>query len=266
MQRSSHEATAPGSGSPRAHWVWIVAALVALGSGARADETQWRDIESRIQYAYYTEDERTLHNLQETVSGDDSHAQWHGYYAALVAWRLAQLATQTPAARKGAGAGELAGRCVHELDGVLETQADFAEALALRAACQELPLAGGGLHVPFAGHRPRKDIDRALELAPRNPRVLLIDAVSDYQRAPSAGGNKERAVTKLRRTVAAFEAERAGPEPMPGWGAAEAYVFLGRDLLDHGDGVGARDALEHALLIAPQYAQARRLMAKITSG
>jgi hypothetical protein len=30
--------------------------------------------------------------------------------------------------------------------------------------------------------------------------------------------------------------------------------------------VGARDALEHALLIAPEFAQARRLMASIVSG
>jgi hypothetical protein len=36
--------------------------------------------------------------------------------------------------------------------------------------------------------------------------------------------------------------------------------------LDHGDLVGARDALEHALLLAPEYAQARRLMTKITAG
>ena len=155
---------------------------------------------------------------------------------------------------------------MHALDAVLEAQPDFAEGLALRSACQSLPLAGGGLHVPFAGHRPRKDLDRALELAARNPRVLLIDAVADYQLPPSQGGNKERAVTKLRRTVAAFETERGGPEPLPGWGAAEAYYFLGRDLLENGDAVGARDALEHALLLVPQYAQAKRLMAKITSG
>jgi hypothetical protein len=30
--------------------------------------------------------------------------------------------------------------------------------------------------------------------------------------------------------------------------------------------MAARDALEHALLIAPEYAQARRLMQKIASG
>jgi len=69
-----------------------------------------------------------------------------------------------------------------------------------------------------------------------------------------------------RRAVAAFETERAGPEGLPGWGAAEAYLLLGQDLLAHNDPVGARDALERALLLAPDYAQARRLMAKLIAG
>ena len=66
--------------------------------------------------------------------------------------------------------------------------------------------------------------------------------------------------------MAAFEAERGGTERLPGWGAAEAYLYLAHDLLDHGDPVGARDALERALLIAPQFAQARRLMSRVISG
>jgi hypothetical protein len=93
-----------------------------------------------------------------------------------------------------------------------------------------------------------------------------VEATSDYALSPSQGGNKERALSKLRQTVAAFEAERSDTDRLPGWGAAEAWLLLARDLLDHVDAVGARDALEHALLIAPEFAQARRLMTKITSG
>jgi hypothetical protein len=119
---------------------------------------------------------------------------------------------------------------------------------------------------PHAAHHVHKDISRALQLAPGNPRVLLVDAISDYQLSPSAGGNKERALTKLRQAAAAFETERRDAGRLPGWGAAEASVFLARDLLDHGDAVAARDALERALVAAPQFAQARRLMGKITSG
>ena len=149
---------------------------------------------------------------------------------------------------------------------MLEQRTDFAEGLALRAVCAATPLAGGGLHVPFAGHGPRKDLDRALSLAPKNPRVLLLDALGDYEFSSALAGNKERALPKLRRAVAAFEAERGGAEALPGWGASEAYYYLGRDLLEHQDPVGARDALEHALLLAPEYAPARALMGKITSG
>ncbi len=242
-------------------------ALVALlGTAVHADDTHWRDLESRIQYGYYTEDVRALRNLQDALVQDDAHAALRGYYAGLVAWRLALLTAQNAPAEGRAAAAQLAERCVKELDGVLAAQADFAEGLALRAACQEPPVAGGGLHLPFAGPSARKDIERALVLAPRNPRVLLIDAVGDYLLPGNQGGNRERALVKLRQAVAAFEVERSGPEPVPGWGAAEAYLFLARDLLDHGDAVGARDALEHALLLAPDDRQARRLMAKIAAG
>lgn len=245
------------------------AALLALLAAAatRADEAAWRDIESRIQYSYYTEDARALRNLADAISADESHDKLHGYYAALAQFRLAQLAAaRSPDAAAVDSAAQLAQRCVSGADAALAVQADFADALALRAACLTSPLSGGGLHAPFSGHRARKDLERARQLAPRDPRVLLVDAMSDYQLPPAAGGNKERALPKLRQAVAAFETERAGTERLPGWGAAEAYVFLARDLLDHSDPIGARDALERALLIAPQYAEARRLLAKVISG
>jgi len=239
------------------------AALALLAGGARADEAQWRDLEGRIQYGYYTEDRRALQNLADNIALDESHGQWRAYYAGLVYWRLAQLTAQAPPG-KGPSVSQLAQRCTHELDATLEEHADFVEGLALRSACVATPLVGGGLHLP--GHRPRKDVERALTLAPRNPRALLVDALTTYQLPPSLGGNPERALSGLRKAVAAFETERAGPEPLPGWGAAEAYTLLGQDLLAHNDPVGARDALERALLLAPDYAQARRLMAKIISG
>jgi hypothetical protein len=254
----------------RARWAQralCAAALVSCGAFAQTGNQTWRDIESRIQYGYYTEDAASLRKLSETMAGGEgeSHDKLRSYYAALLAWRMALLAAQPGAAAAGSTAA-LAHRCVDEVDGALAVEADFAEALALRSACIATPLETAGGYAPLASHRARKDLDRALQLAGRNPRVLLVDAMSDYELAPARGGNKERALTKLRQTVAAFEAERGGVEHLPGWGAAEAWLLLARDLLDHGDPLAARDALEHALLIAPEYAEARRLMAKITTG
>jgi len=235
-------------------------ALLCTGAAAPAAETFWRDIESRIQYGYYTEDATALRRLRGLIAADESHDKLHGYYAALLAWREAQLAAQGVPASRGERAGELAERCVSEADSVLESQAAFTDALALRAACLATPLKAGGGAISV--HRGRKDIEQARKSSPRDPRVLLVDGMNDYQLA-SSGGNRERALPKLRLAVAAFEVERAGLERLPGWGAAEAYLLLARSLLDHADPVGARDALEHALLIAPEYAQARRLMARI---
>ena len=240
-------------------------ALLGVGV-ARADEAAWRDLESRVQYGYYTEDTRALRNLADAIAADESHDKLHGYYVALTEYHLAQLAARSAAGATADSPAQRAQRCVAGTDTALEADADFADALALRAACLAAPLAAGGLHAPFSGHRARKDLERARQLAPRNPRVLLVEAVSDYELAPSAGGNKERALPKLRQAVAAFESERSGTERLPGWGAADAYVYLARDLLDHSDPIGARDALERALLIAPQYAEARRLLAKVISG
>jgi hypothetical protein len=246
----------------------LLGAVLAAVLGGQAAQGQsdaaWRDIESRIQYGYYTEDPAALRKLTETVGTDESHDKLHAYYTGLLAWRQAQLAAHGAAAAD-ASARQLVQRCVSAADAALSVEADFAEALALRAACLGTPVDSGGGHAPFGARRAHKDLQRALELAGRNPRILLVDAMNDYQVSPDKGG-RERALPKLRKAVEAFEAERHDTEHLPGWGAAEAWWLLASGLLEHGDPVAARDADEHALLLAPQFAQARRLMTKITSG
>ncbi len=249
---------------PRRGLPWLATFLV-LVLRAHADDAAWRDIESRIQYDYYTEDARGLAALDATVAGADAHDPLRDYYLGLLAYRQALLAAPGSAVSGAGSAGQLANRCVAHLDAALAAKDDFAEALALKAACMLAPLASGS-YTPLAAYHIHKDISRALALAPGNPRVQLVDAISDYQLPPSSGGNKERALTKLRQATAGFEAERRDTEPVPGWGAAEASVLLARALLDRGDAVTARDALERALVTAPQFTQARRLMSKITSG
>jgi hypothetical protein len=251
---------------PRRWRAELLVLVPLLAVAAPHADVSWRDIESRIQYGFYTEDATALRGLQDTVAADESPDRMHGYYAALAAWRLAQLAARTPAAGHGLSAAQLAQRCVSAADAALSQSAEFAEALALRAACRATPLDGAGSQGMYAVHRAHRDLERAEQLAARNPRVLLVDALNDYQLSAGLGGNRERALVKTRQAVAAFDAERSATEALPGWGAAEAYLLLARNLLDHGEAVGARDALEHALLIAPEFGQARRLMAQITGG
>src|SRR5207244_11247717 len=110
----------------------------------------------------------------------------------------------------GAAAPHLARRCVGELDATLAAATDFAEGLALRAAC--LATEADTAHAGHAARGARRDIGRALRLAARNPRVLLIDAMSDYQLAPERGGDQERALAELRQAGAACAVEGTGDQ------------------------------------------------------
>ena len=243
----------------------VAVTLSVLAVAARADESAWRDIEGRIQYSYYTEDARGLAALEEAVAPNDSHDPLRDYYGALLAYREALLASQGVTVAGGRSTAQLADRCAQRIDAALSTRGDFAEGLALRAACL-LSKEYGSSHGSLTAHRAHKELERAAQLAPGNPRVLLVDGIGDYELAGGGGGNKERAVVKLRQASAAFEAERRDAERVPGWGAADSYYYLARDLLDHGDALGARDALERSLVIAPGYTRARALLQRITSG
>jgi hypothetical protein len=241
---------------------YLAIALALLPVGVRGAETNWLDVESRIQYGYYTEDPRALAGVMELLAPAQSDSAFMRYYAGLANYRLTQLA----AARDKSRAKETAEACVDNLDQAVKIQKDFAEALALESACQDMLAGLEAWRTPFAASKSGAQIEKARHLGPKNPRVLLLDAVEAFERPKASAADKDRALRGFQQAVAAFEAERQETEHVPGWGAAEAYVYLAKCQLDRGATLDARDALERALLIAPEFAEARRLMTRIISG
>ena len=239
----------------------MLPALCASNASA-ATEVNWLDIESRIQYAYYTQDVRALHRVLDALNATETTDATKAYYTGLANYRLTQLAPAPP----HGSAKENAENCVASLELTLKDQKDSPDALALQAACLEvLARQQQAWRAPLAASRSGSQSLRAKQLAPHNPRVLLLAASGDYQRSRVGTPARDRAIADLKRAVAAFELERQEAEHTPGWGAAEAYVYLARAYLDRGSSLDARDALERALLIAPEYAEARQLMSKLTS-
>jgi tetratricopeptide (TPR) repeat protein len=241
----------------------------------------WSDIEGRIQYAYYTVDARALTGISNSLKprpaeGDEAAVpadlSTRAYFRALAHYRLAQVLS---ASKKSQARGAISD-CGDEVDrsidalpkvplGLDETpdaQHQRAEAYALGTACT---LAGRELSaIPFGGGRIGSRIEEAVKLEPKNPRVRLVEALAAFDRAGKDATARAAAVQQLRTVTEMFEAARTGASTTPEWGAAEAYAFLGRALFDERDVVGAREALERALLIAPEYGLARRVMAQIT--
>jgi tetratricopeptide (TPR) repeat protein len=242
--------------------VIVAIALLLLGGNTWSAETNWLDVESRIQYGYYTEDPRSLASVMELLSPSDSESAQKRYYAGLANYRLTQLAIAKDKSR----AKDTADACVDNLDRALKIQKDFADALALQSACLDLLATLQAWRTPFASSKSGAQIEKARHLGPKNPRVLMLDAVETYEHPKATPAERDLALSGFKKAAAAFEAERQETEHTPGWGAAEAYVYLARCYLDRGAALEARDALERALLIAPEFVEARRLMAKITSG
>ncbi|HTC51568.1 MAG TPA: hypothetical protein VK700_06505 [Steroidobacteraceae bacterium] len=237
----------------------LLLALLGGATLAGAAQTDWRDIESRVQYAWYTEDARDLASIESHLRelGDSDPKQ--GYYLTLVQLREAQITSDVSLA------GRAAAGCIDSADAALAARPTDAELLALQSSCMDLRSRSHPVGMPFAGSRSRAQMQRALQLAPGNPRVRLLAAQLSYADAKSTA-ERTRQLGVFQSAVDAFEVERQGLERIPGWGAAEAWQGLAQVYLDRGDAIAARSALEHALLLVPDYKSAHRLLNHIVTG
>lgn len=264
----------------------FIGALALAGASSfvmAQDAPDWADIEGRVQYAYYTNDARALNGvlkaLQPKAAEKDAEPEapeqsiMRSYFLGLAQYRLAQVLAPT---KKG-DAKDAIGECHDEVDkgvavlpkvpdGLDETDANRGKRAELYALATACTLAGREMSTMpfFGGGRIGSRIDEAVKLEPKNPRVRLVEALAQFERAGKDEKEKAAALAKLRAVTQMFELARAGASSTPEWGAAEAYAWLGRALLDQRDVVGAREALERSLLIAPDYAFPRKLMGQIT--
>jgi hypothetical protein len=183
------------------------------------------------------------------------------YQAAHAAFRLAQVARARHDPKQLEAA---AGACLTSAEKLVEAEPRSAEALVLESACAGYLGAQGGLFAGSSQRRSEARLAAARELAPRNPRVLLLDALARWYQGESASA---AARGELRRAfeaaAAAFQSPVGAAPGEPSWGEAEAWLYLGRALEADGDGLGARNAYEKSLLVAPEFAAARRRIAKL---
>jgi hypothetical protein len=230
-----------------------------MPAAALAD-TAAHDIEARIQYSYFTEDGRALDQLAATLApeGADPTA---GYLRGFAEYRRAQLRATTD----GSGARQAGDACVRHADLATRADAKAAEPLVLHAACAALVAQVARVTAPLAGGNSLKRLGRAQRLQPRNPRVMFLAAQLERPRVLDRA-TRARSIERLRAALEAFEGERRQAVRVPSWGAADAYLALGQLLLESGDAVAAREAIERALLLAPEFAQARRVAARIGAG
>lgn len=248
------------------HLVAGVLAAVASLQPAHAEVTseEAADFENRIEFGFLSQDAKGLKTLAKSLTAltgeDDSNRLAH-YLAAHADFRLAQVLNDT---RKD-GASDSAKECVDQLAGLTHRDSQDAEAFLQKAACHALVAATSVMKSVTHGPSASDAIAAALALAPKNPRAHLVDALVDYWRPAKLGGDPARAFRKFKMAADSFEAVPAGANGFPAWGNADVYYWLGKSYAEQGDVAAARNALEQALIAAPDFAMARRELSRLAA-
>jgi tetratricopeptide (TPR) repeat protein len=220
------------------------ASLGVVSVGHAASSVEIADLAARIDYGFYNDDTQAIAAARAALErlGDSPVVRYYRDYAAL---RRAQL---NPADRA------FARECSeHDVPAGL-VPAEAAEAWVLVAACAVV--------AQQSVRRVELALGRARDLDRRNPRLALVETWILRTGAAGDARVNDDLSAKLQQTLEAFGSWRAPPNS-PDWGEAETLAALGETALARGETRTARDALERALLIAPDYRFAVELRARL---
>jgi tetratricopeptide (TPR) repeat protein len=219
-------------------------------------------IGQRIESAGHRADSADLQAVRESLQAAPEGAapdKYLHYYRGYADYVSASLLSRDDSSR----ATDLAQEAQSELQEALKLDPDFAEAEALLGASYGLEIGLHPLRGMWLGSKAGRHTERALQLAPTDPRVLLLRAVSDYFTPSAFGGDKQRALQGYRAALAAFDTYHNADGAAPGWGRAETYAWLGIAESHDGQTEAARADLNKALELAPDYALARKRLAAL---
>lgn len=198
------------------------------------------------------------HGAESTALADPQ------YVAAYAQFRLLQETVLTKQEGDAKRAGDT---CVTTLEALIKRQPKSFEALALQSACYGYLANLGGMAAIRNGSRSGKSIEAALALAPKSPRVVLVDGFGLYFRPKFVGGDKGKGCARIKEATQIFDASNSGRTNSASnssldWGAAEAHYWSGRCARDAGDTTAARAEFEKALAIDPGLAAAKKALGR----
>jgi hypothetical protein len=167
--------------------------LVSLCASAQ----EGGDLQAQILYAFYIEDTNLLSGLvqslttQENAGGAEDALRYHLAHAE---YRLGVL----DAERHSPAADPAFADCINQLKPLLEKAAGNVEALSLQSACYAHLARLRKLQAVLLRSRAEETINRAMELAPRNPRMELLRAQDLLSHAGPGSADGARALGQLQ--------------------------------------------------------------------
>lgn len=225
----------------------LIAATGACAPSAQAaSSAELLDLAARVHYGYY-------HGEPQTIVAAEAALERLGatpdviYYLDLAVLRRVQLGDRDRETLRRLEA------CARRQSGAELSGTAAAEAWVLAAACALEGDDGRRLAQALAAARAG-DAD--------HPRIALVEAWRLEKAGRTAVAEREALAVRWAGVVAAFDAFTPSLED-PGWGHAEALVALADNAWQRGEIRAARDLIERALLLAPDYRRAVELRAAV---
>jgi tetratricopeptide (TPR) repeat protein len=236
---------------------------VMLLTAVRVMAQEGGDTQAQIDYAYQTEDGNRLANLIQNLTTrvkDNSADISLRYHLAHAQYRFGQLSGE----RRAHAAEAAFSDCIDELKPAIDNKdVKSAESMVLQSACYSGLAELKSLEAVLLRSRAADRLSAALKLQPRNPRAVLLSALQDLRHAKPGSPEGQRGFAELRSAAELFEQSSGTSDDAPGWGHAECYLALGRELQIRGDHLGARNWIEKALIAAPDFKMAQHQLASL---
>jgi len=233
------------------------AASWPLLASAGGVDAELADIVARMDYGYYAADSRILEAARAELDRLPGNGARKTYFKGYGAYRLSQLSEAADSRRRN----DLISDCI---EAGKEAAADpqwSVEAWVLVAACSLEGRDDNAARKLVYELRLKEATSAARALAPNHPRLLLVSVWAE-----SEGGNSDDVENRretLERARAGFEVLN-GRDGDPAWGEAETLASLGKIYLERGQLREARDLIEQALIVAPEYHFALELRSELS--
>ena len=218
---------------------WLVAT-----SAASADLTA-------ITHGGYSGDAAALQAIQADLTADDL------YTTAYANYRLAEVLLGDKEKKLADDALEDA---VDQLKATVENESDSAEAFALLSLCQGMRIGIKPYKGMFLGPASRRNVDKAMELEPENPRAHFANGVSLLNTPKMFGGGNAKAITEFSTALELYAASEQGGN---NWGKVDTYVWRGQAFYRAEEFDRALADWQAALALAPDHRWAKKLIEEL---
>jgi tetratricopeptide (TPR) repeat protein len=241
-----------------------VGLAMQTAAGMPVDDPQLANLRDNVERSYNSNNPQAIDsiylamiNIADTAGTDGAKRDLAIYLAAYARLRQSLLVADD----KKVASSHLED-CITRLKALLE-RTDDAQARALLGSCYGASSRYHFFGAAWRGMEAGRQIAKAVKQAPENAWVVFQDGVSDYETPMMVGGNKKRAITKLRRAAALFAESRPPGSSQPVWGEAETWLYIGRAHQALGEIDAAREALQTGLAMAPDSREVREALATL---